>query len=127
METLKHEKQWADWSTRFKGAIMTRGHPAARCALDAMEQAAEKDAGAPKCVDIAKLQQLDWSEEKLDNQKRRTWANDLYYILGDMTKGNAMVISPYTNGPRRATGCRTMIVTQLTLVIGACTDELKLI
>ena len=44
METLEHEKQWADWSTRFKDAIMACGHPAARCALDAMGQMAEKDA-----------------------------------------------------------------------------------
>ena len=28
---------WADWSTRFKDAIGARGHPAARAALDAVE------------------------------------------------------------------------------------------
>ena len=46
METLENERQWANWSTRFKDSIMARGHHAARCALDAMEQLAEKDAGS---------------------------------------------------------------------------------
>ena len=36
METLEGEGQWADWSTRFKDAVMARGHLAARCALDAL-------------------------------------------------------------------------------------------
>jgi hypothetical protein len=92
METLEHEKQWADWSTRFKDAIMARGHPAARCALDAMEQMAEKDAGAPKAAAVARAKMPDWSEDKINDPKWRMWANDLYYILEDMTKGNATVV-----------------------------------
>jgi hypothetical protein len=101
METLSDEKQWADWSTRFKDAIMARGHPAARCALDAMEQISEKDAGAPKGAEVARSKMLDWSAEQIDDQKWRMWANDLYYILEDMTKGNATVVvrnSVITNG-----------------------------
>ena len=46
METLENDRQWAGWITRFKDAIMARGHPAARCALDGMEQMSEKEAGA---------------------------------------------------------------------------------
>jgi hypothetical protein len=92
METLEHERQWADWSTRFKDAIMARGHPAARCALDAMETIAEKDAGAPKGAEVARAKMPDWSAEKIDDAKWRMWANDLYYILEDMTKGNATVL-----------------------------------
>ena len=92
METLADEKQWADWNTRFKDAIMARGHPAARCALDAMEQIAEKDAGAPKGAEVARSKMSEWSAEQIDDQKWRMWANDLYYILEDMTKGNATVV-----------------------------------
>ena len=63
METLEHERQWADWSTRFRDAIMARGHPAARCALDVMESIAEKDAGASNGAAVARLKNPDWSEE----------------------------------------------------------------
>ena len=34
----------------------------------------------------------DWSAEKIDDRKWRMWANDLYYILEDMTKENATVV-----------------------------------
>ena len=91
METLEGEGQWADWSTRFKDAVMARGHPAARCALDAMETMAEKDAGAAKGAEVARIKHSAWSAEKIDDEKWWMWANDLYYILEDMTKGNATV------------------------------------
>ena len=80
---------------------MAKGHLAARCALDAMEQISEKDAGAPKGAEVARSKMLDWSAEQIDDQKWRMWANDLYYILEDMTKGNATVVvrnSVITNG-----------------------------
>jgi hypothetical protein len=92
METLENEKQWADWSTRFKDAIMARGHPAARAALDGMENALEKDAGVGGAARIARGKNAEWAVEKIGEDKWKMWANDLYYILEDMTKGNATVI-----------------------------------
>ena len=37
LQVLENDNQWADWSTRFKDAIGARGHPAAKAALDAVE------------------------------------------------------------------------------------------
>ena len=54
METLEHEKQCADRSTRFKDAVMAMGRPAARRPLNAMEQMTEKDAGTPEGAEVAR-------------------------------------------------------------------------
>ena len=71
---------------------MARGHPAARCALDAMEQTAYKDAGAAKGAEIARSKMLDWAADTIDDPKWRMWANDLYCILEGVTKSNATVV-----------------------------------
>lgn len=93
MDTLETAAQWADWSTRFKDAVGARGHLAARHALDAMEALSEKEAGANKAADIARAAGRDkWSQLNLSNDTWVDWANDLYYILEDMTKSEATVI-----------------------------------
>ena len=92
LETLESDKQWPDWSTRFKDAILARGHPAARCAMDAVEQMSEKSADVDAGATIARGKRAEWSSEKINDETWVMWANDLYYILEDMTKGNATVV-----------------------------------
>ena len=92
MEIVEREGQWADWSTWFKDAVMARGHLVAQCALDAMETMAEKDAGAAKGAEVARAKHSAWSAETIEDEKWWMWANDLHYILEDMTKVNATVV-----------------------------------
>jgi hypothetical protein len=92
MVALESSKQWADWSTRFKDAVMARGHPAARCAMDAVENSVERDAGVWKGADVARATDENWSDIHIEEETWTMWANDLYYILEDMSKGDATVI-----------------------------------
>ena len=92
MVALETPKQWADWSTRFKDAVMARGHPAARCAMDAVENTASKDAGVWKGAEVARATDDNWSDIHIEEETWTMWANDLYYILEDMSKGDATVI-----------------------------------
>ena len=93
METLEQAKQWLDWSTRFNDTIMARGHPAARFVLDAVEAMVEKDAGAEAGAVVARASGRDmWNQQRITDEIWLSWANDLYYVLEDMTKGDATVI-----------------------------------
>ena len=106
LQVLENDNQWADWSTRFKDAIGARGHPAARAALDAVENLPSQSAmgdgklqptGSNQAAHAAsQIKSPDggypWSLEHLGNDRWMAWARDLYYIFEDMTKGNATVI-----------------------------------
>jgi hypothetical protein len=93
MPQLEKPGEWADWSTRFKDAIMARGHPAARAAMDVMEGVVPSGTGCfEAAVQVGAQDPTNWSAFILNKEKWRMWANDLYYILEDMSKGDATVI-----------------------------------
>ena len=92
MDSLETPKQWADWSTRFKDAVGARGHAAARFALDQVENMPEDNGGVVKCGILAQQARPEiWGEARIDESTWRMWAQDLYYILEDMTRGDATV------------------------------------
>ena len=88
---MQHDNQWADWSTRFKDAIGARGHPAARAALDAVENLPSKSAmvdgtmqptGSNQAAHVASQKigpqgDKPWSLEHQGHDKWIAWARDL--------------------------------------------------
>ena len=93
MDILEHDRQWADWHTRFKDAVRARGHEAVRYCLDLAEKATEDKSAWKVLAEHAVLQSgvASWGVDSISEEQWRKWAQDLYYVLESLTKGDATV------------------------------------
>ena len=92
MAGLEHEVQRCDHGERISGGEVCIGGDGANGGTGC---------GLANGAEVARAKMLDWSADIIDDAKWRMWANDLYYILEDMTKGNVTVVvrnSVITNG-----------------------------